>query len=178
VGRRSRKRSAAPQGAGKPAARRRAPSKVADSGNGARRPSRSAAKDAAARDALVPLREGERPTAVTVAAVVALLLGLGNVVGYAAGLEVGGEKPQLSGIVGPTVLMLVAAWGMWRAKYWAVLGMEAILGILIVLFSLLVLTAENVKSVLIALAVILPAATLFWFLVKALARIQMPERRT
>jgi hypothetical protein len=31
--------------------------------------------------------------------------------------------------------------------------------------------------VLISLAVIIPAGALFWFLVKAMARIQMPERR-
>ena len=73
--------------------------------------------------------------------------------------------------------MGVAAWGTWRARYWAVLGMQAILAILILLFGVLVFAASNVVTVIIALAVIAPAATLFWFLVKSLARIQMPERR-
>jgi hypothetical protein len=55
--------------------------------------------------------------------------------------------------------------------------MEALLGLAIILFTLLLPLASNVQAVLISLAVIIPAATLFWFLVKAMARIQMPERR-
>jgi hypothetical protein len=35
-----------------------------------------------------------------------------------------------------------------------------------------------VVTVVICLAVIVPAGILFWSMVKALARIQMPERRT
>jgi hypothetical protein len=65
---------------------------------------------------------------------------------------------------------------MWYRKYWAVLGVEALLGLIIVFFSLLALRAENFQSVAIALAVIVPSAALFWFLIKAMARIQMPER--
>jgi hypothetical protein len=138
--------------------------------------SRSEAKNAVVRAQLEPLEPGERPTPVTVGAVVATILAFGNIVLYLAGLKVGGEKPALSGIAGPTLIMAVCAWGMWRAKYWAVLGMEALLGILIVILSLLIVRAENVQSVAIALAVILAAGTLFWKLVKAMARIQMPQR--
>jgi hypothetical protein len=144
---------------------------------GQRRPSRSEAKDAAARAKLVPLREGERPGAVTVAAIVAALLGLANLIWYAAGAEIGGRRPAASGVLSYSVLMGVAAWGMWRAKYWAVLGMQAILVIAMMLMSLLVLKASDVVTVLICLAIIVPSGFLFWFLVKALARIQMPERR-
>lgn len=125
----------------------------------------------------MPLREGERPRAVTVAAIVALLLGLGNLVAYFAGLEIAGERPTLAAVIPPSLLMLIAAWGMWRARYWAVLGMQALLGIVIVIFALGGLFALSLKGVLIVLAVIVPAGTLFWFLVKAMARIQMPERR-
>jgi steroid 5-alpha reductase family enzyme len=75
-----------------------------------------------------------------------------------------------------SALMGIAAWGMWRAKYWAVLGMQAILGILIVLFSVFLFEASNVQSALICVAVIGPAGALFYFLVKAMARIQMPQR--
>ena len=74
------------------------------------------------------------------------------------------------------LIMGVCAWGMWRAKYWAVLGMEALLGLLIIIFALLLATAENLQSVAIAVAVILAAGTLFWKLVKGMARIQMPQR--
>ena len=138
---------------------------------------RSRAKDDAARAALEPLEEGERPTAVTVAAIVALLVGLSNLVLYAAGLEIQDQKPQLAGVVFQSGLMLVAAWGMWRAKYWAVLGMQVILGFVIVLFAVLAVTASDVLSAIIAVAIVGTAGTLFWFLIRAMARLQMPTRR-
>jgi hypothetical protein len=190
MGKRSRKRSAQP----KPAARRakpRAEPKPADAeprptrANGAPPPDRGArggyarsrAKDDDARAALVPLAEGERPRAVTVAAAVAALFSGGNLIAYAAGLEINGERPQAVGVISYSLLMAIAAWGMWRSKYWAVLGMQAILGILIVLFSLFLFEASDVQSALICVAIIVPAGTLFFFLIKAMARIQMPERR-
>ena len=140
------------------------------------RPSRAEQKNEAARAALVPLEEGERPTAVTIAAVVAAALGLSNLGFYVAGLEIDGERPQLFGVLTFSVLLLVAAWGMWRVRYWAVLGMQALLGLLIVILSLVLFTARDVWGALLLLAIILPAGTLFWFMVKAMARIQMPRR--
>jgi hypothetical protein len=138
--------------------------------------SRSEQKDAAARARLEPLREGERPVAVTVAAGVATLLGLANGLFFVLGVDIGGEEPN-AGVLAYSGLMLIAAWGMWRARYWAVLGMQAILAIIVVLFSLFLVRASNLLAALIALTIAAAAGTLFWFLVKALARIQMPDRR-
>ena len=73
-------------------------------------------------------------------------------------------------------LMLTAAWGMWKVRYWAVLGMQALLGLVIIVFSLFAMTAASVWALLLALAVVGSAGTLFWFMVKAMARIQMPTR--
>jgi hypothetical protein len=140
------------------------------------RKERTEAKNAAARARLVPLAEGERPTAVTVAAMVASLLALGNVIAYAAGLKVNGDRPLVATVAFQALLMGSLAWGMWRARYWAVLGMEAILAILIVILAVILLKASTVATALILLAVILPAGTLFWKLVKAMARLQMPEQ--
>jgi hypothetical protein len=142
-----------------------------------RRPSRSELKDAQARATLVPLREGERPGAVTVAAIVAFLLAVGNLAAFAAGWKVDGQRAPFVTIAFQAVLMLTAAWGMWRVRYWAVLGMEAILAILIVILAILLLKASNIPTALLLLAIITPAGLLFWKLVKAMARIQMPERR-
>jgi hypothetical protein len=161
VGKRSRKRRAEP--APKPAA---APP----------RPSRSDARNAAARAQLEPLEPGERPTAVTVGAAVATILAVGNVVLYIAGVKVGGQKPTIRGIAGPTLIMAVCGYGMWRSKYWAVLGMEALLGLVIVIFGLLLTTAENLQAVAVAVAVMTASGVLFWKLVRAMARIQMPQR--
>ena len=136
--------------------------------------SRSETRDAAARAQLRPLCPGERPAAVTVAAVVALALVLANVALFLAGGE-----PSLADRamrLGQT-LQVVLPWEMWRARYWAVLAMQGLLGILIVLFSLFLLVAENMSSALLALAVVVAAGALFWALVKAMARLQMPLRK-
>jgi hypothetical protein len=134
-------------------------------------------KDDLAREELAPLDEGERPAAVTVAAIVATLLGLSNIVGLIAGIEIGGEKPDFGAVIVPTALMFVCAAGMWRARYWAVLGFQTILAFLIVLLSVVLVKAETLVQVLLLVAVIGGAGTMFWFLVSSLARIQMPERR-
>ncbi len=133
-------------------------------------------KDDLARKQLVPLREGERPLAVTIAAVVAAAIAISNVIGLIAGVEVAGRSFSAGEVLPQVILMLVAAVGMWRSRYWAVLGFQALLAILIILMSLALMTAENVLAVLVALSIIGAAGTLFWFLVKALARIQMPQR--
>ena len=138
--------------------------------------SRSELKNAAAREKLEPLAPGERPLAVTIGAVVTTLAALVNLGLYLGGQDIQGERPAVSGIIGFTGLMFIMAWGLWRAKYWAVLGLEALLGIIVVFLSLFAMRAENVKSVLIVLAIVIPCATLFWFLIRAMARIQMPQR--
>lgn len=123
----------------------------------------------------MPLEEGERPRAVTVAAVVAAITAVTNVA-YAAGIGVGGER-RILGPLAFSVLLLVAAWGMWRVRYWAVLGMQAILGLSILTVALVVLlSASLLEGVLLTIGVLAPTTTLFWFLVKAMARIQMPSR--
>ena len=142
-----------------------------------RPPSRSELKNAEARAALVPLRAGERPRAVTAAAIVATALVLAEVVLALAGYKVHGHRPAWPGVVIFTALLTAMAWGLWRARYWAVLGMEALLGITMVLFALALPFAANLRAVLLAVGVLVPAAALFWFLIKAMARIQMPERR-
>ena len=139
-------------------------------------PSRSEQKNKEARDALVPLEPGERPLPVTIGAAVAGVLGLVNLGLYVAGFEIDGDRPQVVGVLVFSALMLAAAWGMWNVRYWAVLGMQALLGLLIVILSLVLVTARDVWGVLLLLAIIVPAGTLFWFMVKAMARIQMPTR--
>jgi len=140
-----------------------------------RPPSRTEQKNAQARAALTPLEPGERPGAVTVAAVVAALLGLSNLGLYIAGVDIRGEDANAGALLFGG-LMLTAAWGMWKVRYWAVLGMQALLGLVIIVFSLFAMTAASVWALLLALAVIGFAGTLFWFMVKAMARIQMPTR--
>jgi hypothetical protein len=134
--------------------------------------SRSEKRNQALRESLEPLAPGERPRAVTVGAFVALASAPANAV-YAIVTAEGAAR------IGPlvlSVLLLAMAWGMWRARYWAVLGMQALLGLTIVLVAVNVFTFAGPLQAVVGVAVIVPCGVLFWFLVKALARIQMPSR--
>ena len=144
----------------------------------AERPARPRpSKDDLARERLVPLEEGERPRVVTIGAVIATGMAVSTVVLFAAGVEVQGSDAQAPGTLVYAGLMGAMAAGMWMARYWAVLGFQTLLAFAIVIWSLLLIQAENILGVLLALGVITAAGTMFWFLVKAMARIQMPERR-
>jgi len=131
-----------------------------------------------ARDALEPLEPGERPTVVTVGAIVAGLIALSIVVGYVAGVKVDGERPEIPQVLAPALIMGVMSWGMWHARYWAVLGFQLILVFLIfsAIFGLLV-QASTVAQFAATIGLLAVAGTFFYFMVKAMARIQMPERR-
>jgi hypothetical protein len=130
-----------------------------------------------AREALEPLAEGERPTVTTVGAVVAALVAISIVAGYLAGVDVNGEKPKLPQVLAPAMIMGIMAWGMWRARYWAVLGFQLILVFLIFsAFFGLVVGASSVGQIAGTLALLAVAGTFFYFMVKAMARIQMPTR--
>jgi hypothetical protein len=132
-------------------------------------------KDEEARAALKPLRPGERPLAVTVGAIAAGVLSLANLVALAVSYDSGESGKTFSTLLGSALLVLVAV-GMWRARYWAVLGMQALLAISIILAALALLTAVNAWAAILALLIIATCGTLFWFLVKAMARIQLPPR--
>jgi len=132
-----------------------------------------------AREALEPLAENERPLVVTIAAAVAALIAASILGGYLAGVEVDGDKPELAQVLAPALLMGIMAWGMWRARYWAVLGFQMILAFLI--FSAvfgLAAQAAGVGQIAATLGLLAVSGTFFYFMVKAMARIQMPTRRT
>jgi hypothetical protein len=132
-------------------------------------------RDEAARASLEPLAPGERPTAVTVGAIVAAVAAAANVVALAFGYDPDKSSETTQTVVG-AVLLAVVAVGMWRAKYWAVLGMQTLLAITLIISSLMLVGTTSWRATILALALLVGAGTLFWFLVKAMARIQMPER--
>jgi hypothetical protein len=137
--------------------------------------SRSRERDERIRAGLTPLAPDERPLALRLSALLALLIALSNVVALAAGVEVDGRSPVLGGLLF-AALMLMAAVGMWQKRYWAVLGFEALLGLSIVYSALSLMVAANGVAALLCVAVIVIAGPLFWFLIRIMARIQMPQR--
>lgn len=134
-------------------------------------------RNQAAREALVPLAEGERPAVVTVAAVLAGLVAISIVATFAAGVKVNGSTPKFATVAAPTLIMGVLAWGMWRARYWAVVCFQIVLVFLIftAVYGLLII-ATTVGEFAVTLGLLAVSGTLFWLMVKAMARIQMPER--
>jgi hypothetical protein len=130
-----------------------------------------------AREALEPLGDGERPLVVTIGAVLSALIAASVLIAYVAGAEVDGERPALTQALSPALLMGIMAWGMWRARYWAVLGFQLILVFLIfsAVFGLAV-QAASVAQVAATLGLLTVSGTFFYFMVKAMARIQMPTR--
>lgn len=140
-------------------------------------PSRSELRNAELRERLQPLAPGERPTAVTVGAIVAAVLAATVVIGYASGARVGEEGTLASALVLAAIL-LAAAIGMWRVRYWAVLGFEALLAFQVIIAALSLLVASNVWAAAVCLTIIGLGGWLFWKLVRAMARIQMPQRGT
>jgi len=130
-----------------------------------------------AREALEPLREDERPLVVTIGAVISALIAISILIGYASGVKVNGDRPQIAQVLSPALLMGVMAWGMWRARYWAVLGFQTILFFLIAAAGFgLLLRAQSAVQIVADVGLLAVAGTFFFFMVKAMARIQMPHR--
>jgi hypothetical protein len=164
----------------KPARRPARPAAPAPSAPDPRGYARSRARDEAARAALKPLRPGERPTAVTVGAVAAALLAIANLIalafGYNAGEDTLSPGSNVTGSVIAAAVLALVAYGMWKARYWAVLGMQTLLALTIVVSALGLIQAVNWWAFVLVSVILVASGALFWFLVKAMARIQMPER--
>jgi hypothetical protein len=135
-------------------------------------------RNAEARAKLEPLAQDERPRAVTVGAVVSGLLSIVFTVsaGLAiAGVEAGGReiKPL------PIIVFGLALWamtiGMWRARYWAVLGFQTVLLLVMLASAFGLVVVSSVLQAVGTTLLLAGSATLFYFMIRAMARIQMPS---
>jgi hypothetical protein len=138
---------------------------------------RGRARDAAIRRGLEPLAPGERPRAVTIAAIVAFVFAIANVVATLTvdDLSSGQNDPTLFAVVWTTVLVVAGA-GMLARRYWAVLGFQCVLGLQIVVFSLAVTRVQKWWLAVAMTIAIGLMGWLFWKLIRPMARLQMPER--
>jgi hypothetical protein len=139
---------------------------------------RAEERNAEARAKLEPLESGERPRAVTVGAIVsgilALIISVSAVLAI-AGVDAGGRDIKPLPLIVFSAVLWAMAIGMWRARYWAVLGFQTLL-LLVLLASAFGLVVVN--SVLQAVGTTLLLAgsgVLFYFMIRAMARIQMPK---
>jgi hypothetical protein len=182
VGSRERKRAERRKRKRRPGVREVAPPapEPAGDGGGAREPSRSEQKDREAREALEPLREGERPGAVTAGAIVsgvlALVIWVSAALAATTDIDVRGSDPQAVPLALFAAVLTLMAYGMWRARYWAVLGFQALLVLVMLSSALGLIQVTTVLEAIGTLVLLSGSGVLFYLMVKALARIQMPQR--
>lgn len=141
---------------------------------------RSEARNAEVRAGLEPLAQGERPGAVTVGAVVSGILALiftaSAVVAATGSIEIRGEEPQPFPLAVFAAVLWLMTWGMWKARYWAVLGFQ-MLNVLFILSAAVGLVAvSTILQALGSVVLLAGSGALFYFMIRAMARIQMPER--
>ncbi|MGZ5334853.1 MAG: hypothetical protein ACXWZ6_05325 [Solirubrobacterales bacterium] len=143
---------------------------------------RAEERNAAARAELRPLAEGERPRVVVVgaaiSAVIALIFTASAVVAVIGDVEIRGSEPVPLPLAAFSVVLWMMAVGMWRARYWAVLGFQMLL-VLLLLSTAAGLVGAQSLSLLQAIGSVLllvGLGALFFFMIRAMARIQMPER--
>jgi thiamine-phosphate pyrophosphorylase len=138
--------------------------------------SRAQLRDERARAALTPLAEGERPTALLVAVAVAALLAIGVLVGALTIHNLRSHGGSVPGGVFLTVVLAALAVGMYRRRYWAVLGFEALLAFQILVTSLALVIATTILAAAACLLSIGLSGWLFWKLVRVMGRMQAGER--
>jgi predicted tellurium resistance membrane protein TerC len=135
-------------------------------------------RNAEARAKLEPLGPGERPTAVTVgavaSAVLAIVFAVSSVLAI-AGVDAGGRDISPAPIIVFTAVFVVMTIGMWRARYWAVLGFQMLLLLVILASALGLVQVSTIPEAVATVALLAGAGTLFYFMIRAIARIQMPS---
>jgi hypothetical protein len=141
---------------------------------------RSEERNEAVRQSLEPLPAGERSGAVTVAALVSVALAAiltVSAVLAAAGVELGdGETPNAFPIAVFAAALWLMAYGLWKARYWAVLGFQMLLVLVLLASGLGLVQVETVLQAAGTLLLLAGSGILFYFMIRAMARIQMPDR--
>ncbi len=135
---------------------------------------RTEAQNAAARARLDPLAPGERPWPLQLAAAVAALAALINLIAFVAGATINGDTISASEVIPFVLIMLGLAICIWLRSAAAVLLFMALLAVIIVMFSLFLIEASNALGVIVPLLFIGGGGFLFWKLVRVLGRIQAP----
>lgn len=127
--------------------------------------------------ALEPLGVGERPAPLLIAVAVCAVLAAGVIVGSLTVHDLSRHGGSLPGAVFLTVVLAALAQGMYRCRYWAVLGFEALLAFQIIVSSLALVVASTIAAAAGCVLAIGLGGWLFWKLVRVMGRIQAPDRR-
>jgi hypothetical protein len=139
---------------------------------------RGSERDEALRAQLDPLSPGERPAALLVAVGVSALLAVGVLAGALTVHDLSSHGGSLAGGVFLAAVLALLALGMYRRRYWAVLGFEALLAFQFIVTSLALVVASTLAAAGGCLLAILLGGWLFWKLVRVMGRIQAGESRS
>jgi hypothetical protein len=126
---------------------------------------------------LEPLGEGERPPALFVAIGVSVVLAVAVLVGGLTVHDLSHHGGSLPGAIFIAAILVLLALGMYRRRYMAVLGFEALLTFQIIATSLALLLASSIVTAAISLLAIVLGGWLFWKLIRIMGRIQAGERQ-
>ena len=121
--------------------------------------------------------EGERPPALLRRGRRLRLLALAVIVGAATIHDLRSRGGSLPGGAFLALVLLLLAFGMYRRRYWAVLGFEALLAFQILVTSLALVVASTMLAAAICVVSIGLGGWLFWKLVRVMGRIQAGERQ-
>lgn len=134
----------------------------------------SSEREARLRAELKPLGEDERPRALLAAVAVATIVAIGVIVGVLSSKHLSREGGSIPGGAFIAVLLLTLAVNMYRRRYWAVLGFEALLAFQVVATSLALTVARTLLAAGLCLVAIVLGGWLFWRLIRVMSRIQAP----
>ncbi len=124
---------------------------------------------------LQPLGEGERPLALLIAAGVCAVLAVAVLIGGLTVHDLSRHGGSLPGAIFLAAILALLALGMYRRRYLAVLGFEALLTFQILATSLALVIASSLLTAALCLLGIGLAGWLFWKLVRVMGRIQAGE---
>lgn len=152
------------------------PAASADTDTQARKDEERDEREELLRNELEPLGEDERPPALRVAIAICALLALAVILGATTVHNLSRHGGSLPGGIFLAVVLLLLALGMYRRRYWAVLGFEALLAFQIIVTSLALIVASTILAAAICVVSIGLGGWLFWKLVRVMSRIQAGEQ--
>jgi hypothetical protein len=129
-----------------------------------------------ARAALEPLGEGERPLALLIAVAVCAVLAIAVTIGATTVHDLSRRGGSLPGGLLLAAVLAALALGMYRRRYWAVLGFEALLAFQVIVTALALVVASSILAAALCLLSIGLGGLLFYKLVRVMGRIGAGER--
>lgn len=126
---------------------------------------------------LQPLGPHERPASLLAAVAVSGVLSVGVLVGGLTVHDLSRHGGSLPGAVFLSAVFAALAVGMYRRRYLAVLGFEALLAFQVIATSLALVVAATVKAAVFCVVAIALGGWLFWKLIRVMGRIQAGEDR-